>query len=204
MNPDGSEFTFEFDRFWSKNRRNNSYDEDHEECNGVNINRNFPSGFGLGPDDPCERSFRGSSPGSEPEVITVMNHATSSLVNKSILAISFHSFGQVFFTPYAYGGQEGRWPNHRHPNFQNMMDLADDSAFYIIPHYYRIGTVRQFLNYAAGNGIGGTSMDYYADIGIPYCYTIELPDFGQYGMLMPAHQIVPVCIMMITSLKSDP
>ena len=70
-----------------------------------------------------------------------------------------------------------------------MRALATNSSFFILPHYYRTGFVREFIQYAAGHGIGGTSMDYYADVGIPYSYTIELPDFGQFGMLMPASMI---------------
>ena len=70
-----------------------------------------------------------------------------------------------------------------------MRILAENSSFFILPHYYRTGFVREFVRYAPGHGVGGTSMDYYVDSGIPYSYTIELPDFGQFGMLMPASMI---------------
>ena len=32
-------------------------------------------------------------------------------------------------------------------------------------------------------------MDFYADCGIPFTYTIELPDFGTKGFLLPASEI---------------
>ena len=54
------------------------------------------------------------------------------------------------------------------------------------------GAVRRFLPYKEGHGIGGTSMDFYADMGIPFTYTVELPDFGQYGMLIPSSMISTV------------
>ena len=59
FNPDGYEYTHTTDRFWSKNRRpfrgNATLEVTRDECNGVNLNRNFPSGYGLGPTDPCDR-----------------------------------------------------------------------------------------------------------------------------------------------------
>ena len=35
-------------------------------------------------------------------------------------------------------------------------------------------------------------MDFYADEGIPYSFDIELPDFGDFGMLLPPSEIVEV------------
>ena len=32
-------------------------------------------------------------------------------------------------------------------------------------------------------------MDFYADCGIPFTYTVELPDFGTKGFLLPASEI---------------
>ena len=60
INPDGHTYTHNVDRFWSKNRRQNKSGVNctvdlTDCCNGVNINRNFPSGFGFGPTDPCDR-----------------------------------------------------------------------------------------------------------------------------------------------------
>ena len=40
--------------------------------------------------------------------------------------------------------------------------------------------------------VGGTSMDFYADSGIPYTYTIELPDLGQYGFQLPESNLEEV------------
>ena len=35
-------------------------------------------------------------------------------------------------------------------------------------------------------------MDFYADSGIPYTYTIELPDLGQYGFQLPESNLEEV------------
>ena len=79
-----------------------------------------------------------------------------------------------------------------------MEYIAEESSFYILPHYYKTGLVHDFVpNIAEKGGIGGTSMDFYADMGIPYCYTVELPDFGQFGVLLPSSMIKVVSINVI-------
>ena len=69
-----------------------------------------------------------------------------------------------------------------------MKKLAEDATLSILPHYYTTGhTDKEF---------SGTSMDFYVDSGIPYSYTIELPDFGQFGFLIPPSMIPTVrCII---------
>ena len=39
-------------------------------------------------------------------------------------------------------------------------------------------------------------MDFYADSGIPYTYTIELPDLGRYGFQLPESEIEEVCFFL--------
>ena len=40
--------------------------------------------------------------------------------------------------------------------------------------------------------VGGTSMDFYCDEGIPYSFDIELPDLGELGMLLSPSDILEV------------
>ena len=42
------------------------------------------------------------------------------------------------------------------------------------------------------NVLGGSD-DWAKSIGIKYSYTIELPDSGKYGFLLPASSIMSVC-----------
>jgi hypothetical protein len=35
-------------------------------------------------------------------------------------------------------------------------------------------------------------MDFYADLGVPYAFDIELPDLGDLGMLLPPSDIIEV------------
>ena len=40
-------------------------------------------------------------------------------------------------------------------------------------------------------------MDFYAESGVPFSFTIELPDFGEYGFLLPPADIPVVSIIVI-------
>ena len=48
------------------------------------------------------RAYIGPSPASEPETMSVVNYTKTVLANKTVAAITFHSFGEVFFVPYAH------------------------------------------------------------------------------------------------------
>ncbi len=72
-----------------------------------------------------------------------------------------------------------------------MESIIKKALHYILPHYYQYGRVHQFLPSNDSN-VGGTSMDFYVDAGIPLAFTIELPDLGQLGYLLPEHQISQV------------
>ena len=58
----------------------------------------------------------------------------------------------------------------------------------------RVGRIQEFLP-PQFHDVGGTSMDFYADSGIPYTYTIELPDLGRYGFQLPESEINEVCLL---------
>jgi murein tripeptide amidase MpaA len=72
-NPDGTEYTFTpGNRLWRKNMADNDGDGVLGEPNdGVDPNRNFPTNWGLDEEgsssDPSSETYRGPSPGSEPE-----------------------------------------------------------------------------------------------------------------------------------------
>ncbi len=71
-NPDGYDFTFEPDqRLWRKNLRDNNGDGQITTGDGVDPNRNFATKWGYDNEgsspDPTSETYRGPSPGSEPE-----------------------------------------------------------------------------------------------------------------------------------------
>ncbi|MFA9269313.1 MAG: M14 family zinc carboxypeptidase [Baekduiaceae bacterium] len=71
-NPDGYDYTFEpGQRLWRKNLRDNNGDGQITPGDGVDLNRNNPTKWGYDNEgsspDPASETFRGPSPGSEPE-----------------------------------------------------------------------------------------------------------------------------------------
>ena len=70
-NPDGYDFTFEGERLWRKNLRDNNGDGQIAAGDGVDLNRNFPTRWGYDNEgsspNPGSETYRGPSPASEPE-----------------------------------------------------------------------------------------------------------------------------------------
>jgi len=71
-NPDGYDWTFEpGQRLWRKNLRDNNGDGQTAPGDGVDLNRNYPTKWGYDNEgsspDPASETYRGASPGSEPE-----------------------------------------------------------------------------------------------------------------------------------------
>ena len=72
VNVDGYDYTFtEDNRLWRKNLRDNDGDGQITGQDGVDLNRNFPYKWGYdnegSSDQPTDETYRGPSPGSEPE-----------------------------------------------------------------------------------------------------------------------------------------
>lgn len=112
---------------WRKNRRNNgngSY--------GVDLNRNY--GYQWGYDnngsspDPQSLTYRGPSAFSEPETRNIRDFCQQ---HNFVLAINYHSYGNLLVYPWAYNG----------------IETADSS-------YYRSfgDLMTQFNNYVTGTG----------------------------------------------------
>lgn len=70
-NPDGYDYTFESERLWRKNLRDNNGDGQITPDDGVDPNRNFAVKWGWDNEgssiDPASETYRGTGPNSEPE-----------------------------------------------------------------------------------------------------------------------------------------
>jgi len=98
VNPDGYAYTFESERLWRKNRRPNP-----DGSYGVDLNRNYPAFWGWddtgsSPSPPTE-TYRGSAPGSEPEIQAVMGFHDR---HPPAIAISYHSYSDLILFPYGH------------------------------------------------------------------------------------------------------
>jgi len=179
MNPDGYVYTWTTYRLWRKNRRNNGGG-----VYGVDLNRNWGYQWGgVGAStSPSNDTYRGPSAFSEPETTAMRNFIQA---HTNIVAhIDFHCYSQLLLWPWGY-----------------TSDLSPDHAF-----FQEIGSnmVARMLGTHGVTYIGGPTFDtIYPASGISSDWTygsegiagmgIELRDTGQYGFILPADQIIPVC-----------
>ncbi|MCL5960155.1 MAG: M14 family metallopeptidase [Chloroflexi bacterium] len=100
VNPDGH---FQVEQGSSMKRKNADTDTGscYEPYWGVDLNRNFPYGWGLDGSSsfPCDEIYSGPSPGSEPETQALMNLISA---NSFTFLMDYHSFGNLILWPWGY------------------------------------------------------------------------------------------------------
>jgi hypothetical protein len=102
-NPDGYQYTFDTERLWRKNLRDNNNDGQITTGDGVDPNRNFASRWGYDNEgsspDPADETYRGPSAASEPET-----QAMEGLIDliKPKFQSNLHSFGQWLLYPQGW------------------------------------------------------------------------------------------------------
>jgi hypothetical protein len=105
-NPDGYQYTFDYDRLWRKNLRDNNGDNQISTGDGVDPNRNWPEHFNYDEEGSssiiASETYRGPSPVSEPET-----RALKGLIDlvKPKFQVNFHSFANQLLIPEGF--QEG-------------------------------------------------------------------------------------------------
>ncbi|KAI4585077.1 hypothetical protein MJG53_006611 [Ovis ammon polii x Ovis aries] len=177
-NPDGFAYTHSMNRLWRKNKssRPGTF------CIGVDLNRNWKSGFGGNGsnNNPCSETYHGPSPQSEPEVAAVVDFIMSHGNVKAL--ISIHSYSQMLMYPYGHSLEPVS-------NQEELYHLAKDAvqALYEVHGIeYIYGSISTTLYVASG-----ITVDWAYDSGIKYSFSFELRDTGRYGFLLPAVQIIP-------------
>jgi hypothetical protein len=102
-NPDGYQYTFDHERLWRKNLRDNNGDGQIGVGDGVDPNRNFAEHWGYDNEgsspDRADETYRGPSAGSEPET-----KALAGLIGriKPKFQSNLHSFGQWLLYPQGW------------------------------------------------------------------------------------------------------
>ena len=151
-----------------------------QECKGVDLNRNFGyhwGGYGAS-NDPCKETFRGPSAFSEPESRAIRNFLLSGTADFK-LYLTFHSYGQYLLYPWGYDKLDTRdWQD-----LKRVGDIAHNALRRLNNGVsYQVGSAAKMLYPASGGS------DDWAKGGanIKYSYTVELPDTGKYGFLLPA------------------
>jgi len=99
-NPDGYQYTFDHERLWRKNLRDNDGDGQITRADGVDPNRNYPEHFRYDEEGSSSQvsseTYRGPSAASEPETRAMM-----ALYDRVDFAfhVNYHSFGQWLLYP---------------------------------------------------------------------------------------------------------
>jgi len=103
-NPDGYQYTFDRERLWRKNLRDNDGDGQITGTDGVDLNRNFDEHWNYDDEGSssllASETYRGPSAASEPET-----RAMQSLLQRlrPKFQVNYHSFGQLLL--YSFGWQ---------------------------------------------------------------------------------------------------
>ncbi|KAF2227105.1 zinc carboxypeptidase [Elsinoe ampelina] len=191
VNPDGFVYAQTTNRLWRKNRQP-PRPEKNSTCIGTDINRNWEfawaPGTGGSSPDPCSQTYAGSAPSDSPE-----NKGLDTLVRKLRdttglrLYIDWHSYGQYFLFPFGYN-ETALLPGL--PKWTKTASLMSETIRDSKPD--RLTT----FTYGPGGAVlyksVGNSRDHvYAIGGAEFSWTIELPDTGRYGFVLPPELIRP-------------
>ncbi len=174
VNPDGYVYSWDVDRYWRKNRRDEL---------GVDLNRNWSVVWGGegASDDPLAENYQGAAPFSEPETAAMRDFIAAD--PDMIAFLDLHSYGQLLLYPWGFGAVEA-------PDDALLGDLAGDMADAMWQPHQRWYMPLQSADLypAAGNAHDWT----YGVHGL-YSITLELrpasDDEG--GFVLPPQQIVP-------------
>ncbi|ODM95094.1 Carboxypeptidase B [Orchesella cincta] len=174
MNPDGYAHSCSYNRLWRKSRKTSGTWADFLGCRGVDLNRNFGFHFG-GPGSgtiPCSLIYRGTHAFSEPETSAVRDFIYENRNVKWAAYFALHSYGQKWMTPWY------------------VIRVARIGIAAIESHRgtkFDVGSAPEVLYMASG----GSDDWFKGAVGCKYSYTIELPDYGFYGFLLPSWEIIP-------------
>ncbi|EHB08636.1 Carboxypeptidase A5 [Heterocephalus glaber] len=179
-NPDGFAFTHSMNCLWRKNKSSRL----GVPCIGVDLNRNWKSGFGGNGSNSssCSETYHRLLPQSEPEVATIVDFVTGHGNFKAL--ISIHSYSQMLMYPYGHSVEPIS-------NQKELYSLAKDAvkALYKV---HRSKYIFGSISTHSVNVASGVTVDWAYDSGIKYAFTFELRDTGCYGFLLPAAQIIPM------------
>ncbi|KAJ8712407.1 hypothetical protein PYW07_005249 [Mythimna separata] len=176
MNPDGYAYTHTVDRLWRKNRRN------FTRCNGVDINRNFDSDWGIvgiTQSDECKVTYSGPYAFSERET-KALRKLIGSLNWKPVALLDLHSYGNLILFPWSARTQATE-------DFDKHLEVAElmrSAIFKSSKENYTYGATYHKIYPATG-----TFLDWAYSEGVVHSYVIEIKDKGKLGFLIPPKEI---------------
>ncbi|XP_036328134.1 zinc carboxypeptidase-like [Rhagoletis pomonella] len=184
LNVDGFAYTHETNRMWRKTRQ----PVEGSACIGADPNRNYNSHWmesNGASSNPCDETYGGPQPFSEPEVKALADYVTSIKERLNIM-LAFHSYSQVLLSPYG-------WTSELPENHSDLTEVAKaySDAVKELPYdtVYTYGSTANEMYYASG----ATNDWAYSEQDIKLSYTIEFRDTGRFGFILPPVQIIPHC-----------
>ncbi|XP_031631788.1 carboxypeptidase A4-like [Contarinia nasturtii] len=164
QNPEGYDFSLQFDRFWRKNRS----PTDQGSSAGVDVNRNYDFEWGNRTCNSSDDTYGGPRPFSECESSAVKKFVQGKLKGKCKAFISFQSYGQyVMYSGDKDAERVGKEGAKR-------MKAVDNKN-------YKAGTGLSLFNSIPS----GFASEWARSVGIKYSYTVNLRDTGRYGYVLP-------------------
>lgn len=142
---DGYDYTWNVDRTWRKTRRPTR----NPLCHGADPNRNWDVFWGTfgASSNPCSSGYFGDYVFSEPEIKSFADFLGQ--VPNFFGYISFHSFGRLFMTPYAFTTEP--------PNDIELLNEIADKAIIALASvrgsYYRLGSISSFFGPTSGSSV---------------------------------------------------
>ncbi|XP_042371266.1 carboxypeptidase O-like, partial [Plectropomus leopardus] len=106
------------------------------------------------------------------------------MFNQTLCFLTIHSAGQLILLPYGH-------PEISAPNYNELVSVGEAAAAEMKKVHgmdYTVGTSPQILYPNSGS-----SRDWARLSGIPFSYTFELRDTGEFSHLLPEEQIQPAC-----------
>jgi hypothetical protein len=181
LNPDGFNYSLTKDRLW----RNSRSIIPNVLGKGVDLDRNFPSGWGMGSLDvklPGQPTYIGPFALSEPETEAFVKNLTDSYRGRIKAVLDFQSYGQIVFSPLMY-------QKTLDENANILQTLANNISQSMTNVYGNSFTHRSAPD--LGFSMGGTLIDYMYEHHGAVSFTVSLRDKGKFKWHLPVDQILP-------------
>uniref|UniRef100_A0A1I8F952 Peptidase_M14 domain-containing protein n=1 Tax=Macrostomum lignano TaxID=282301 RepID=A0A1I8F952_9PLAT len=130
--------------------------------------------------DPCQDNYRGAGPFSAMESAARFVEQENS-DKKILLFLSYHSYGQYVLMPFGF--KRGAYPRPALSagKMSCVAFFGSREMFSTNHRFYIHGTSADVLYEASG----GSDDWAHGSLEVPYSLTVELPDDGAYGFLLP-------------------
>ncbi|MEM3512803.1 MAG: M14 family zinc carboxypeptidase [Thermoplasmata archaeon] len=173
---------------WRKNLRDNNNNGQIDTYDGVDLNRNYEIGFGVGSSSSqSSETYMGPSPFSEKETVAYREFLSK---HHFITGITYHSYAQLILYPWAYTSTDTNHNSYFVAAANKIKSLIKNTAG--SSYSWQTGQPPEIL-YAAG----GSSFDYLYAYYETFQFGIELYP-AQYdsisdGFHPPTSKILPAC-----------